>query len=185
MPLRVVSLPLDYEDVDFDAVLDLAAPNIQPRGGLSDNDQEPGGRGRHSSRNRTGQGLGSTDLPVQRRQPRRAQSRLVVPLEQPEASSSDGKEPVRGSDADGLRAIRKNNRRTQQKFRDRQRNHKLAVSESRAEELQRALDRLKLERSAVAKNQRLQWGLGKFSRKRLSAVAERAPALVLLPPTSA
>ncbi len=36
MPLGVVSLPLDYEDVDFDAVLDLAAPNIQPRGGLSD-----------------------------------------------------------------------------------------------------------------------------------------------------
>ncbi len=73
-------------------------------------DQEPGGRGRHSSRNRTGQGLGSTDLPVQRRQPRRAQSRLVVPLEQPEASSSDGKEPAQGSDADGLRAIRKYNR---------------------------------------------------------------------------
>ncbi|EIE20418.1 hypothetical protein COCSUDRAFT_57566 [Coccomyxa subellipsoidea C-169] len=86
--------------------------------------------------------------------------RRVMPVKRSDGSSSDDKEGAQGVDPNDVMSQREYNRRAQQKCRERQK-QKLKLSESRAQELQKALEALKLEKSVlVAHNELLQRMVG-------------------------
>ncbi|BDA43047.1 hypothetical protein COCOBI_04-0570 [Coccomyxa sp. Obi] len=114
-------------------------------------DPGPDSLSRHSSLARNT--VSSGDF-TPRMQTRRSQTRIPSAMQQQDGGSSSDGSPGggRGSkhldDPDGLTALREKNRRAQRKFRERQK-QKLAESEGRARQLEAALERLKLEKSAL------------------------------------
>ncbi|EIE26965.1 hypothetical protein COCSUDRAFT_64738 [Coccomyxa subellipsoidea C-169] len=97
--------------------------------------------------------VGSGEWPGQLGKTRRSQGRPAPQADPQDGSSSDDREGgMRGSkqsdDPNALTALREKNRRAQRKFRERQK-QKLAESEGRARDLQLALERLKMEKSAL------------------------------------